>query len=79
MATTLTSDAEVLEQIEAFCAKRNISLTSFGRQAIGDGNLVGNLRSSRSLTLKTARKVIDFMADYVPPPAEQTPAEQAAA
>lgn len=64
MDTPLMSDAQLLEQIEAYCARADLSLTTFGRLAIGDGNLVPNLRSGRSLTLKTARKVLDFMSQH---------------
>lgn len=64
MTTPLMSDAQLLEQIEAYCERAELSLTTFGRLSIGDGNLVPNLRSGRSLTLKTARKVLDFIAQH---------------
>lgn len=67
MTTTLASDADILARIEAFCAEHKISPTSFGRMSIGDGNLVPNLKANRSLTLKTANRVVEFMADYRPP------------
>jgi len=66
MQTTLASDADVLKQIEAFCAQHEIKPTTFGRMALGDGNLVTNLRADRSLTLKTAARVVEFMATYRP-------------
>lgn len=68
MDTTLASDADILARIEKFCGEHEIPTTTFGRMAIGDGNLVPNLRANRSLTLKTARRVMDFMADYNPAP-----------
>lgn len=43
-----------------------MGVTTFGRSAIGDPNLVTNLRSGRSLTLKTANAIVSFMADYIP-------------
>lgn len=62
MQTTLASDADILKQIEAFCKEREMAITTFGRSAIGDANLVGDLRAGRSMTLKTLRAVLDFMA-----------------
>lgn len=66
MVTTLASDADVLAQIDRFCTAHNLKPTTFGRMAIGDGNLVANLKADRSLTLKTARRVMAFMAEYRP-------------
>lgn len=62
MEPTLATDADVLRKIEAFCADRGIGVTTFGRAAIGDPNLVSNLRSGRSLTLKTANAVADYIS-----------------
>lgn len=69
MLKTLASDAEVLAKIEAFCADHSLKPSTFGRLAIGDGSLVKNLKTGRSLTLKTANSVVDFMASYRPTPA----------
>lgn len=66
MVETLASDADVLAQIKRFCKQHDIPPTTFGRMAIGDGNLVTNLEANRSLTLKTAGRVIAFMRDYRP-------------
>ena len=70
MDTTIISDAELLARIEAFCKRHKVKPTSFGRMSLGDGMLIPNLKKGRSLTLKNAAKVGDFMATY---------AEQAAA
>ncbi|MET3826534.1 hypothetical protein ABIC16_002227 [Sphingomonas sp. PvP055] len=66
MLTTLASDADVLAKIEAFCEANGLKPTTFGRLALGDGNLVSNLKAERSLTLKTAARVLDFIATYQP-------------
>jgi len=63
MATTLASDADILNKIEAFCAKHDMAPTAFGRAALSDGNLVTNLRDGRSLTLKSAGRILAFMAE----------------
>ncbi|MFZ3484183.1 hypothetical protein [Sphingomonas sp. 3-13AW] len=65
MHTTLASDADILARIEQFCRDKEVPTTTFGRRAIGDGNLVSELRAGkRSLTLKTANRIISFMADF---------------
>lgn len=66
MENTLPTDADLLAKIEKFCTDKKLPPTTFGRLAIGDGNLVANLRSNRSLTLKSANRVVDFMATYTP-------------
>lgn len=68
MEPTLASDADILKHIESFCAAQNMGVTAFGRRVIGDPNLVANLRAGRSLTLKTANSIVDFMRDYRPEP-----------
>jgi len=62
MVTKLASDADILQQIEAFCEAHDMGVTTFGRAAIGDPNLVSGLRAGRSLTLKTAHAVLDFIS-----------------
>ena len=64
METAITSDAELLARIEAFCADHTMAPTTFGRAALGDGSLVANLKAGRSVTLKSAQRVAQFMATY---------------
>ncbi|MCB4860764.1 hypothetical protein K7W03_14305 [Sphingobium sp. PNB] len=66
MEQKLPTDADMLAKIEAFCAKHSIPPTTFGRLAVGDGNLIPGLRKDRSMTLRTGQRVIDFMATYRP-------------
>jgi hypothetical protein len=67
METLLTSDADILAKIEAFRVKWDMAPSTFGRLAVGDGNLVADLNEGkRSLTLRTARRVLEFMATYRP-------------
>lgn len=56
-------DAELLEKIEAFIVRTGMKPSRFGREAMNDGDLIRQLREGRSLSLKNAKKVIDFMAD----------------
>ncbi len=67
MMTTLASDADILAQVEGFCATHSLKPSTFGRMAIGDANLITNLKADRSLTLKTARRIVAFMSAYQPP------------
>jgi len=66
METTLASDADILDRIDAFCAKNEMPPSTFGRLALGDPNLIPNLRNGRSLTLKSARRILSFMASHRP-------------
>lgn len=77
MQPTLTNDADILDRIERFCEMHGMGVTTFGRHAIGDPNLVSNLRSGRSLTLKTANAVVKFMSEH-PPIGKQSSQEDAA-
>ena len=60
------TDAELLSSIEQFCSQHEIAPTAFGRAAIGDGSLIANLKQNRSVTLKTAHRVLAFMAGFCP-------------
>lgn len=62
----IPTDAEMLAKIEAFCAENEIPPTTFGRLAVGDGNLIPGLRRDRSMTLRTGQRIIDFMTGYRP-------------
>lgn len=53
--------AELLKQIEAYCAKNEIEETTFGFRAVNDGKFVARIRDGKSITIKTYRKAIDFM------------------
>lgn len=73
MEPPIISDGELLARIEAFLTRHSMKPTAFGRSALGDGSLIANLKAGRSMTLKSAQRVLDFMATYRPEP------EQAAA
>jgi hypothetical protein len=64
MDQPLISDAELLARIEAFRARYRMKVSAFGRGAVGDASLIKNLQDGRSLTLKTAQRVLDFMARH---------------
>lgn len=61
----IITDAQLLERIEAFLVKHAMSPSKFGREAMGDPALVFQLRDAkRSLSLKSAARVGDFMDEY---------------
>lgn len=47
--------------IEAYLEQTGTKPSDFGRQAVGDPNLVRNLRGGRSPTLATADRVMTFI------------------
>lgn len=53
-----------LEEIEAFMAAHGMSESKFGQDALGDHKFVGQVRSGRSPSLKTAERVRRFMLAY---------------
>lgn len=59
-----TLEEYVRSRISAFLERTGISPTRFGRMAVGDPHLVRRIESGRSLTLRTADRVLAFIADY---------------
>ena len=60
---------ETLEQqfnsrVRAFLGRTGLSPTTFGMKALGDPNLMRPIDGARSLSLRTADRVLAFMADY---------------
>jgi hypothetical protein len=64
MTTTVATDADILQAIERFVAQHKMPQTTFGRRALGDANLIENLRSGRELRRSTEHRVREFMASY---------------
>lgn len=60
----LMTDDTLLAEIDAFLARTNMKPTRFGIDTLGDGGLVSGLRTGRSLTLKSANRVLAFMSEY---------------
>ncbi|MBC6444604.1 MAG: hypothetical protein GDA50_04120 [Alphaproteobacteria bacterium GM202ARS2] len=69
----MRSRNKLLADIEAFLRKTGMTPTAFGKQAVGDRDLVFTLREGRSLTLDLADRVIDFMAEYQGQPRPDVP------
>ena len=60
---TLT-DEQLLAKIREFLAETGMKPTRFGRDATRESGLVASLESGRSPSLKTANRVLAFMASY---------------
>jgi hypothetical protein len=54
----------LLIEVEQFLRKTGMAQTSFGDLALGDPNLVSNLRNGRELRYKTYLKVRAFMSNH---------------
>jgi 2,4-dienoyl-CoA reductase-like NADH-dependent reductase (Old Yellow Enzyme family) len=52
----------LLHRIERHLQQRRMSETRFGREAVGDPNLISQLREGRELRDRTARRVAEYIA-----------------
>jgi len=53
----------LLLRIERHLRMRRMSPTRFGREAVGDPNLISQLRDGRELRTATAQRVVDYLDD----------------
>ncbi len=53
----------LLLRIERHLRMRRMSPTRFGREAVGDPNLISQLRDGRELRGATAQRVVDYLND----------------
>lgn len=56
---------ELINEIEAFCAKHEMTEGQFGLGALNDKNFVIDLRNGRDLRMSTLERVRNWMAEYV--------------
>lgn len=61
---------EILGMIERYLRRHDLPPTKFGRLAVGDPRLVGDMRNGRELRAATLARVATFMAS---PPPESRP------
>ena len=61
--TGTNPDEQLRRKIEAWIARRSLSATRFGRDALGDPGFVGALRRGRRVRLATADRVLVFMGE----------------
>lgn len=60
----LMTDDTLLAQIKAFLERTGMKPTRFGIETLKDGGLVKGLEDGRSLSLKSAAKVVEYMAEH---------------
>lgn len=54
----------LLHRIERHLRARRMTPTRFGREAIGDPNLIQQLRDGRELRTATAQRITDYLDDH---------------
>ena len=59
-----TLEQQFASRLSAFLRRTGLSPTTFGIKALGDPNLVRQIDGGRSLSLRTADRVLAFMAEY---------------
>jgi hypothetical protein len=60
----------LLNEIDAFLAKRGMAETTFGLRAVNDGKFVARLRAKGNITFATAERVREFIRINAPAPVE---------
>lgn len=58
----MSTQAQLLSEIETFLRGRKMAETTFGRLAVNDGKFVARLRAGANMTLATIAKARQFMA-----------------
>jgi hypothetical protein len=53
----------LLTRIERYMRRRRMSPTRFGREAVGDPNLLSQLRDGRELRSATLQRIVDYLND----------------
>lgn len=56
----------LLAEIERFLARTGMGPSFFGKQAVGNSELVKRLRSGRDVTRATEKRVLAFIAEHSP-------------
>lgn len=56
----------LLQRIERHLRMRRMPPTRFGREAVGDPNLVSQLKDGRELRTATLQRVVDYLDDNEP-------------
>ena len=59
----MDTQTQLLAEIEAFLATREIAESTFGRLAVNDGKFVSRLRARANMTLATIDRARDFIRE----------------
>ncbi len=60
----MSTSAQLLTEILAFCQVTGMSETTFGVEAVRDGHLVRRLREGKSITTRRLDQCREFMRQY---------------
>lgn len=60
----MSTQADLLSEIENFLRTRKIAETTFGRLAVNDGKFVPRLRLGANMTLSTVDRVREFIRQH---------------
>jgi hypothetical protein len=64
MQTIQPTEQKALDQIAKFRLKTGMAKTMFGKHAVGDANLIGQLEGGRQLRHEMREKIKAFIATY---------------
>jgi hypothetical protein len=64
MQTIQPAEKKALDQIAKFRARTGMAKTMFGKNAVGDANLIGQLEGGRQLRHEMREKIKAFIAAY---------------
>jgi hypothetical protein len=53
----------LLQRIEKHMRAKRMSPTRFGREAVGDPNLIGQIKDGRELRAATVQRIVDYLND----------------
>jgi hypothetical protein len=60
----MTPSETFRQKIETFLSRTEMPPTSFGREAVGDGNFVSDLRDGRMPSLRLVERVENYIKSY---------------
>ncbi len=59
-----TLEGQFISRVSAFLGRSGVSPTAFGKMAVGDPNLMRQIGRGRSPSLRTADRILAFIADH---------------
>ena len=59
-----TLEGQFISRVSAFLGRLGLSRTAFGKKAVGDPNLMHEIGRGRSPSLRTADRVLAFIAEH---------------
>ena len=59
-----TLEGQFISRVSAFLGRSGLSRTAFGTKAVGDPNLMPEIGRGRSPSLRTADRILAFIAEH---------------